>query len=504
MGNQNESNEHGFDMHLKVIGVENNRFYELYENSKLLKNIKKYWNFDKIELIDFKIQINNYFSKLEGIKNEARDLKESLIIKVNNSSDPIIKNIIEKLDELENKGNMPIVLFLTKEKEKKPAIKIDWDNYEDVEPRLIFIKNYTEEKFEEEIAPLLLRFCSFHNELGDRFTIGNGDNREDFDLIERYFPFNLNMACVGRSGQGKSTGVNAILNEYKSKEGSQGCSQTKKLTFYQVKNKPIRILDIPGFEDDKTINNAINKIKICNEKIKDNLHIILYFLNFDDGKTFLSSEYPFIEQILKHKTTKIIYVVTKSNSTLNDKNKKKFYNKINTGIQGITKNTPIFNEVKDFFKASEKNTVFVNFHKRQIYNIEPFGKEDLFKKIHDFFVDTEDYKKIKEITVEEEVAKLRKTAKDELLSNKIWGGLVGFIPIVDFVLQKFVIKANAIKKVGEIFGIDVKFIDEEIEANKNVGNDQANENNELNNEINGNTLNEDSGIEMLGNGIKCT
>lgn len=46
-----------------------------------------------------------------------------------------------------------------------------------------------------------------------------------------------------------------------------------------------------------------------------------------------------------------------------------------------------------------------------------------------------------------------------LFSNKIWGGAVGIIPGIDWVLQKFVIKKNAAKKLGQIYGIDVKFID---------------------------------------------
>ena len=94
---------------------------------------------------------------------------------------------------------MPIVLFLTKEKEGKKDIKINWENYEEIEPRLIYIKNYTEDMkiFNKKIVPLLLRFCSIHNELGDRFTIGEGNYREDFDLTKNYFPFNLNIICVG-------------------------------------------------------------------------------------------------------------------------------------------------------------------------------------------------------------------------------------------------------------------------------------------------------------------
>ena len=80
MGNQNLSNKQTFDMHLTVIGADNNKLYELYEISQILINIKKYWCFDKIEFTDFKTQINDYFSKYK-----KQDNKETLIIIVKNS-----------------------------------------------------------------------------------------------------------------------------------------------------------------------------------------------------------------------------------------------------------------------------------------------------------------------------------------------------------------------------------------------------------------------------------
>ena len=112
------------------------------------------------------------------------------------------------------------------------------------------LKKYNEDPriIEIKIIPIVLRFCSIHNELGDVFGVEEGKNEQKIDLIERAFPFNLNIACIGRLGQGKSTGVNQILGEYRAKESSKGCSQSKNITFYQVKNKPIRILDVPGFE----------------------------------------------------------------------------------------------------------------------------------------------------------------------------------------------------------------------------------------------------------------
>ena len=177
------------------------------------------------------------------------------------------------------------------------------------------MENYIEnpKKLERKIYPLLLRFCSIHNELGDIFSVGKGKDEERFDLIKISFPFNLNIVCIGRFGQGKSTGVNAIIKEYKAKENSKGSSQTKNLTFYQIKNYPIRILDIPGFENEETVKDAILKFKLCGEKInkiKDNIHIILYFLNYEEKRAFMKLEYPIIEEITKHKTSKIIYYYT--------------------------------------------------------------------------------------------------------------------------------------------------------------------------------------------------
>ena len=139
------------------------------------------------------------------------------------------------------------------------------------------------------------------------------------------------------------------------------------------------------------------------------------------------------------------------------------YSRINSGIQGITQNKPIFNKIGKL-KADENNVVFVNFHRDNINDIEPFGTRDLFKKIHDFFIISEDYQdslnNLNKEIIEKRGKKLRAEAEKILLPNKIWGAVVGIVPLVDLALQKFVIKKNAIEKVGQIFGFDSEFIDE--------------------------------------------
>ena len=60
-------------------------------------------------------------------------------------------------------------------------------------------------------------------------------------------------------------------------------SQTKNKTFYQVKNKPIIISDIPGFENEKTDQDVVQKFQKYREKknaLQGSIHLILHFLNF--------------------------------------------------------------------------------------------------------------------------------------------------------------------------------------------------------------------------------
>ena len=73
------------------------------------------------------------------------------------------------------------------------------------------------------------------------------------------------------------------------------------------------------------------------------------------------------------------------------------------------------------------------------------------KKIHDFFIMSDVYqnsikrKKNKE-EIEKEALELRAKAKATLLSNKVFGAAIGAIPGVDWLVQKFLIKKDAVKK----------------------------------------------------------
>ena len=108
-------------------------------------------------------------------------------------------------------------------------------------------------------------------------------------------------------------------------------------------------------------------------------------------------------------------------------------------------------------KISEDNSVFVNFIGDE--DIQKHGVSELFKKINFFFKRTESYRNAFNRDIEREAEELRERAKDELFSYKIGGSLIGAIPIIDFVVQKYAKKRSAINKISQIFGLDIDEIE---------------------------------------------
>ena len=92
-------------------------------------------------------------------------------------------------------------------------------------------------------------------------------------------------------------------------------------------------------------------------------------------------------------------------------------------------------------------------------------EEKNYIKIYEFFIKSEDFINsfinLSNEGIEENAYKLRKQAQDVLLSNKIAGGIVGTIPIVDIIVQKYFIKKNALKRAGEIFGFNIELIEKD-------------------------------------------
>ena len=142
------------------------------------------------------------------------DSKECLIVRVSNIESKEIKYVLEKVNTLNREHYIPLILFLCDsfEPEDNEKFIFDENKYSKIDQRMIFFEKFEDQIDNEEkmrrIKHRLERFCSYHNELGDIFTIGSENTENDYDLTEMNFPFTVNICCLGRFGKGKSTGVN--------------------------------------------------------------------------------------------------------------------------------------------------------------------------------------------------------------------------------------------------------------------------------------------------------
>ena len=497
MGNEND-NPNNYYMCLNLIGESMDKFlycisqnpYESYaKERKEKKTLYDYWDYLYNPTLEFYGQLAITMNRLK-IKKDSLSLnyKECLIVKVSNIESIEIQHVLDKVNSLNREHYIPLLLFLCDSFEIEDLDKFNFDEkkYSKIDKRMVFFEKYEADIMNEEkmrrIRYRLERFCSYHNELGDRFTIGTDDYKNDYDLTEMNFPFTVNICCIGRFGKGKSTGVNTILGEKNAKENKSGTSATLKINYYQVCNAPVKVYDMPGFENQQTVLNALKQFKYLNEEIRqlqDQIHIFLYFIKSTDERMFSEMEYKIFKQILKHKDSFVIYVLTHS-SEKTDRNE--IYDMINTGIRGVIDNKKKKKDViyqKDLEKyqnmylkmvATADNCIFVNFHKTNKLPI--YGISDFFNKIALFAERTEAYKRFQRdscLSEEEfqnkikEEARIRKIRAKALISrHKIGSAIAGLFPGADYLANKYFIKKDAARKAGQIFGFDLQQLEESI------------------------------------------
>ena len=517
MGNKNGVNiENKYYMSVNFIGESFQNLLTTisglnYSSKSSLRSQKKtifdFWDYFYTPELNFISQVKEIEEKFNIMKDDLiLNFSECLIIHIKDLNSPKIDIILDKMDKLNRRHYIPPILFLSDyfEENDQNFIKTKFkvykniiSRYKNIDKRMIYFEKFVDENNEEKlkkIKNILLRFCSYFNELGDRFSIGEGDKEICYDLTEENFPFTINIACIGRFGKGKSTGTNFLIGEKRAKENKSGTSVTSKINFYHVPHFPIKIYDIPGFENEQTIINTVEQFQILNKeinKLRDQLHIILYFIKSTDERMFTEMEYKIFKQIIQIEDIRIIYILTYSTQKTDHK---ELIDMINTGIKSVTENAfnkKKLNDIEKFniikkLKASEGNTVFVNFYssnKNDIYDI-----SDFFDTIGDHVEASKIYQKFQEncylnkdefnerIKEEAEIRRLK--AKDILFKHKIGGGVIGMIPLIDWALQKYVIQKDAAKKAGAIFGFDITIYEksQEIQIDKKENNNTTEEN----------------------------
>ena len=517
MGNKNGVNiENKYYMSVNFIGESFQNLLTTisglnYSSKSSLRSQKKttfdFWDYFYTPELNFISQVKEIEEKFNIMKDDLiLNFSECLIIHIKDLNSPKIDIILDKMDKLNRRHYIPPILFLSDNfeendqnfiKTKFKVYKNIISRYKNIDKRMIYFEKFVDENNEEKlkkIKNILLRFCSYFNELGDRFSIGEGDKEICYDLTEENFPFTINIACIGRFGKGKSTGTNFLIGEKRAKENKSGTSVTSKINFYHVPHFPIKIYDIPGFENEQTIINTVEQFQILNKeinKLRDQLHIILYFIKSTDERMFTEMEYKIFKQIIQIEDIRIIYILTYSTQKTDHK---ELIDMINTGIKSVTENAfnkKKLNDIEKFniikkLKASEGNTVFVNFYSSNKNDV--YGISDFFDTIGDHVEASKIYQKFQEncylnkdefnerIKEEAEIRRLK--AKDILFKHKIGGGVIGMIPLIDWALQKYVIQKDAAKKAGAIFGFDITIYEksQEIQIDKKENNNTTEEN----------------------------
>ena len=492
-------NESNYELNIYLIssnkedGVEFKNSFKRKNENIIAKTIFDFWNF--IDNLDksFEQQVDIIFKEFLDLKKNGKKecIQNECLVVISNESEAEL--ILQKMNsEIKNKDFMPLTLFLYKEKEFEINIE---EKYPRIDPRTIVIEKFSNLNYiqnSQEYNPIfmiLMRFCSIYNELGEEFKIGDKNDKITYSLTTNAFPFYLNILCIGKFRQGKSTTVNCILNELKARETGAGTSQTRKISRYEVENNPIRIYDLPGFQDKDSIDDVVNKMKELNKGIndlKDKIHLILYVFNKNSPDIFQDKEFLIFKELINHKEAKIIYIFTHSSKN-NDDEKEEIIEKIdrakNTiiekGIERLKeeKEKNNLNEIQilktnieEKMKITKENLVLVNFHKKDFPKI---GINDLFETINRLFQSTASYKKRNEDRIKKG-EDLKKRAKEELKNYLIGGSIIGAIPIVDIFCQETYFKPNAIKKVEQIFGLDYsKIVKEESEWFQKIGHNAA-------------------------------
>ena len=253
---------------------------------------------------------------------------------------------------------------------------------------------YINKEISEFLNKLVVLF-SYYNELGDIFSFMNSENKEviiktidDIDITAF-----INILMLGRTGAGKSTLINLLLDEKKSIEGGTGLSTTSKsIKVYQKNEVPLRFYDVKGIEDEETLNNYLLLLKNYGENNKDSvdtLNAIFFCMEYVKNKTIIQKmEERLFEELAKLEIP-IFFIITKyrynpkkkTNDTEQENAREQGRKKFKKVIQQMFKS--IFlknNKTKEEYKAFKHKYlrfIFVNLVYDSEDEIPPFGIDEI-------------------------------------------------------------------------------------------------------------------------------
>ena len=307
-----------------------------------------------------------------GYKKEINENEKN---QINNSSKKTNQN-----NENEKMKNNQKKLFPSHEKEILKKSDILNENIE-----LVYYKDDTYSEIIEKIKQLY----RYYNYIGDTYNIINEKlgqptvNEKLYENNKKYVS-TFNILVIGKSGGGKSTLINLLLNEKKARVGIgfSGQSNTKLFNKYIHHKYPITFIDTPGLEREYDFYRVIYYINQTlkfwgnlnlNGDGKNKIHAILYVINGSESRYFDSNEIELIKSIQQIKI-QIFFVCTKSLEPIKASDYKEFI-KVNL-IQNFGKEgkEPLINFIYPCQLVDEKDGKFTK-----------FGIKELLNGIYDFF-----------------------------------------------------------------------------------------------------------------------
>ena len=437
---------------------------------------------EKIKLEFSKCRNEFQKQRIEDKKNVGNIFYEVILVNLQKKNDDKIIEIFNCFGK-EFDVYCPFIIFLfdeidanTENQIRNLIIDSEEDDYY-ISPLKVFAFKYDRNNIDNNF-PLykrLYRICSYYNQLGDQFIIWMKDKEEPFpyDLISSDYPIYINIFCLGKTGAGKSTFLNKFFNEKRSKEGGTGKSCTSKIIRYGLDGIPIRIYDIPGFEDDKTIELVYNKLKETKEEMnndRDRIHIILYFIDYSGETLFYEMENKIIDIIKKNNSKiKIIFVLTHCKTDPYNSNKdKKAMNKLKKNIEKIINNIGThfgreYTIENNYFQENsiiQENLILANFVKDIENGVPEFGFDKIIRTIYNTIINQNNSKVLAEIKDNLMYAIVNKTSISPELDKKIENNLSKsyLLQQTTFASQKEKVLIEAQKIYDSMFNIGRKIL----------------------------------------------
>ena len=393
----------------------NNTVYLIGEN---VENIKKCLGLFK----DTKTKIENYWKIYSDEINDMNiaEVFEDLIQKISDMIDDYTKtysftiiyslgkfkeekknilNLIERIVDITSLPYyQPFLILLAQNKEDKTQLdqmfKNDVENIDyDKRNISIFISplnnNYNEDLIKE-IRVKIFKIFAYYYEIDDET-----ESREIIINKQKYIlPYKLyiepeedfieiNFLILGKTQVGKSTFINTILKQKKSKEGGIGSNMTKKQLSYHVDGIPLILNDIEGFIGEETIKKVTDNIEFMQKKLGNKeLNLVIYIIDYNGPTYFNENEYLIFKQLSsKLEETQFLFVCLKSDKKENYTQKVKqiqgsFYQMIKNGLTQNSEKDNIMNVLNYLYLCS-----VLLYEKIDNFDISEGDNEDRNKKM---------------------------------------------------------------------------------------------------------------------------